>query len=434
MLSVLALKYLKFLSFRYLTSFFFIFYSSNLIRSCALDTRSDNQKIFRIISLLLANKNNKSITDLFKTEYLKISSYKFLQVLPQMCAHLSTKTDEFSKIIFLLIERCASEHPHHTLNHIMALSNAYRDSVDTKNQENELRVEGANTLIAQLKENPNISKMLNQLEKLCSVLIDYANVEIKTNKKNTISSKLTVLAGKLNFIQCPTVDLPIKENGDYSNIIAINSFMDDVMIPGGINAPKRIKVRCSNGLQIPQLLKGKDDLRQDAVMQQVFSIVNTLLRQNKNTSKNRLNLRTYKVVPLSKRSGILEWCQNTIPIGNYLVFGEKAHEKYRPKDWQPTICRQKLTATKTGEEKYKTYMEICKNFKPVFHYFFLEKFLHPSVWFERRLAYIKSIATTSMIGYILGLGDRHLQNILIDEKTAEVVHIDFGIAFEQGKM
>lgn len=36
-----------------------------------------------------------------------------------------------------------------------------------------------------------------------------------------------------------------------------------------------------------------------------------------------------------------------------------------------------------------------------------------------------------MIGYILGLGDRHVQNILIDYKTAEVIHIDFGICFEQ---
>lgn len=37
-----------------------------------------------------------------------------------------------------------------------------------------------------------------------------------------------------------------------------------------------------------------------------------------------------------------------------------------------------------------------------------------------------------MVGYILGLGDRHVVNILIDNSTAEVIHIDFGIAFEQG--
>jgi len=32
-----------------------------------------------------------------------------------------------------------------------------------------------------------------------------------------------------------------------------------------------------------------------------------------------------------------------------------------------------------------------------------------------------------MVGYILGLGDRHFQNILIDNITAELIHIDFGM-------
>lgn len=51
------------------------------------------------------------------------------------------------------------------------------------------------------------------------------------------------------------------------------------------------------------------------------------------------------------------------------------------------------------------------------------------MWFERRLAYTNSVATTSMIGYILGIGDRHISNILIDQTTAELVHIDFGKTF-----
>lgn len=38
------------------------------------------------------------------------------------------------------------------------------------------------------------------------------------------------------------------------------------------------------------------------------------------------------------------------------------------------------------------------------------------------------------VGYIVGLGDRHSLNILIDQATAEVVHIDLGVAFEQGLM
>lgn len=45
---------------------------------------------------------------------------------------------------------------------------------------------------------------------------------------------------------------------------------------------------------------------------------------------------------------------------------------------------------------------------------------------ELKYDLIYSVATSSMIGYILGLGDRHIHNILIDQSTAEVIHIDLG--------
>lgn len=40
---------------------------------------------------------------------------------------------------------------------------------------------------------------------------------------------------------------------------------------------------------------------------------------------------------------------------------------------------------------------------------------------------------SSIVGYVLGIGDRHAHNILVHQRTAEVVHIDFGVTFEQGK-
>ena len=51
-------------------------------------------------------------------------------------------------------------------------------------------------------------------------------------------------------------------------------------------------------------------------------------------------------------------------------------------------------------------------------------------WFERRVEYIRSLAVMSIVGYILGLGDRHPSNLMIDRVTGRVIHIDFGDCFE----
>ena len=44
----------------------------------------------------------------------------------------------------------------------------------------------------------------------------------------------------------------------------------------------------------------------------------------------------------------------------------------------------------------------------------------------------KSLAVSSLFGYILGLGDRHLDNLLLDEATGGIVQIDFGVCFGMG--
>ena len=68
------------------------------------------------------------------------------------------------------------------------------------------------------------------------------------------------------------------------------------------------------------------------------------------------------------------------------------------------------------------------------HHFFLENFKLPYSWSQARLRYTRSAATASIVGYFVGLGDRHIQNILLDKKTAELIHIDLGVAFDQVRM
>ena len=51
-------------------------------------------------------------------------------------------------------------------------------------------------------------------------------------------------------------------------------------------------------------------------------------------------------------------------------------------------------------------------------------------WLNRRTNYSRSLAVMSIVGYILGLGDRHPSNLMMSKKTGKIIHIDFGDCFE----
>jgi len=59
-------------------------------------------------------------------------------------------------------------------------------------------------------------------------------------------------------------------------------------------------------------------------------------------------------------------------------------------------------------------------------------FPEPDSWFAARLRYARSAAVMSIVGHVLGLGDRHGENILLQEGTGGVFHVDFNCLFDKG--
>uniref|UniRef100_A0A1B0BG36 Serine/threonine-protein kinase ATM n=1 Tax=Glossina palpalis gambiensis TaxID=67801 RepID=A0A1B0BG36_9MUSC len=381
----------------------------NYIKFCCLDTTVASPAIYRIIALWFANKRNQDLRKEMEENIDTVPSYKFVCVLNQLTAHLNSKNKDFLQLLKNVIIRCAREHPQQTLCQLYPLIYAHLDGTQDYSDD---RSHIAQDIIANARDAINV-EIITQLGNVIPALIEFANENVDTKSNNNyISEKLKNLKN-LDEIQCPTIELPVRIDLNY-NITSIIRWEKKISLVGGINAPKKLSCVCSDGITRAQLLKGKDDLRQDAVMQQAFCMINHLLEKDPEAVQRQLKIRTYKVMPLSTRTGILQWCENTTPIGSYL--GD-AHRSYRPKDYTVGKCRllSKSHLKSNAEKRLEVFTHICENIKPVFHYFFFEKFLQA-------------------VGYILGLGDRHAQNILIDEKTAELIHIDFGIAFEQGKI
>ncbi|XP_047449742.1 serine-protein kinase ATM isoform X2 [Mugil cephalus] len=414
--------------------------------------------VFRLASLWLENAHIKVVNDMMKKGVKKIPSYKFLPLMYQLAARMGTKMAAgaaedtgFHDVLIDLICRASLEHPHHTLFIIFALVNANEDenfcksrlSKSAPRQPSQFDLERssvARKIISAIKKKRG--EMIRGIERLCNAYITLAYMDAsrhKTEKKAIpIPADQPIMQIKdLDEVVIPTMEIKVDPSGCYDNLVTVRSFLPHYHLAGGVNLPKIIDCVGSDGKSRRQLVKGQDDLRQDAVMQQVFSMCSMLLQRNADTRKRKLNIRRYKVVPFSQRSGVLEWCSGTVPIGEFLVEPNKgAHKRFRPADWTNLACRKKMMEAQrlAFDEKLQAYVEVCKKFRPVFRYFCMERFLDPAVWMEKRLAYTRSVATSSIVGYIVGLGDRHIQNILIDEQTAELVHIDLGVAFEQGKI
>ncbi|XP_048790877.1 serine-protein kinase ATM isoform X1 [Lagopus muta] len=428
--------------------------------SCLLSGEEHDMWIFRLCSLWLENSGVDRVNEMMKKNAEKIPSYKFLPLMYQLAARMGTKMMGglgFHEVLNNLMSRISLDHPHHTLFIILALANANKDELLTKTDAKRInkliknapkeisqldvdRMEAARNIINIIRKRR--AHMVRDVEALCDAYITLANVDATPWKAQrggiSIPADQPIIKLKnLEDVVVPTMEIKVDPTGRYENLVTVRSFKPEFHLAGGLNLPKIINCIGSDGKERRQLVKGRDDLRQDAVMQQVFQMCNALLQQNTETRKRKLTIRRYKVVPLSQRSGVLEWCTGTTPIGEFLVNADKgAHKRYRPHDYSSLQCQKIMmdAQKKHSEEKYNIFMKVCDNFQPVFRYFCMEKFRDPAVWFEKRLAYTRSVATSSIVGYILGLGDRHVQNILIDEQTAELVHIDLGVAFEQGKI
>ena len=113
-----------------------------------------------------------------------------------------------------------------------------------------------------------------------------------------------------------------------------------------------------------------------------------------------------------------------------------AHRRYHRGEISNSVIMKKASDLKSApaEERVSFYRSVTKQFTPVFHYFFLERFFDPQKWYQSTLSFTSTLSVNSIVGYVVGLGDRHLRNILIDNETGELIHIDFGILFERGRI
>ncbi|KAE9399525.1 hypothetical protein BT96DRAFT_965594 [Gymnopus androsaceus JB14] len=392
----------------------------------ASDTFDEDVPI-RLCSLWLSNFDNNAVQKQLVEALDRVPSRKLVFLAHQIFSRIDDKDSEAQKTLQPTIIRMCTEHPFH--------------SRGTQSESPTSRAVAARDVFQKLLNNKLTRERTAAVEEICNASLAWAMfpvVQEKDNRPQKVPDNQPIRHLRLSRFQVPVMTaytpIDITTRYDPSACVCVDSYANQFETAGGINLPKIINCTGSDGRKYKQLFKGKDDLRQDAVMEQVFDLVNTILRRDVETKRRNLYIRGYKVVPLSSQAGVLEFVGNTTPLRYWL---EKAHAKYRPNDMKGVykkLAEQYKLTPKGSAERVKCYLACMENFKPVMRHYFTETNKTPIAWFRNRLNYTRSVATTSIVGYILGLGDRHTNNILMDNIKGEIIHIDLGVAFDQGKL
>uniref|UniRef100_A0A158R4T6 Serine/threonine-protein kinase TOR n=1 Tax=Syphacia muris TaxID=451379 RepID=A0A158R4T6_9BILA len=270
------------------------------------------------------------------------------------------------------------------------------------------------------------SKELNQAWEL------YYNVfrKISAQLRQLTSLDLSYVSPKLMKAQ----NLELAVPGTYDpngTIVRIASVGNHLQVISSKQRPRKVTIKGSDGKDYAFLLKGHEDPRQDERVMQLFGLVNTLLLHRTDTGRQNLTIQRYSIVALSQNSGLIGWVPNCDTLHSLI-------RDYREKNNILLSMEHKLMQTFATDIDQLTLLQKVQVFehaldltdgKDLQHILWL-KSPNSEVWFDRRTNYTRSMACMSMVGYILGLGDRHPSNLMLDRVSGKIVHIDFGDCFE----
>lgn len=398
-----------------------------------------NNDALRFTALWLERSEEDGTNKAVARHLAKVPTRKFAALMNQLTSRLQYNDSAFQKLLLELVYNICVDHPYHGMYQIWS---GTKVRVQQKDEVAVQRVKATDKVAQRLAGTKAIANIWLSIEKTSKYYHGLA-MDRDPNKykagakfplKDSNAGQNLVIGLAKYKVPPPTMHIEVSTTRDYSAVPMVAKLEPTMTIAGGVSAPKIITAIGTDGKKYKQLVKGgHDDLRQDAIMEQVFSAVSSLLKLHRSTQQRNLGIRTYKVLPLTASSGLIEFVPNTIPLHEFLM---PAHERYYPRDLKGSQCRKEIynVQSRNMETRISTYRKVTERFHPVMRYFFMEYFEDPDDWFLKRLAYTRTTAAISMLGHVLGLGDRHGHNILLDSKTGEAVHIDLGVAFEAGRI
>mmetsp|Transcript_14580 Transcript_14580/g.12381 ORF Transcript_14580/g.12381 Transcript_14580/m.12381 type:complete len:513 (+) Transcript_14580:982-2520(+) len=371
----------------------------------------------------LYNRNKKPINAMLKIrEYAvkileEVSSERLTFLLLQLVQALRyEKLDESSPLLNFLVDRCVKDQKMSTIFYwhlkVEVISNigeigmffqlALKNFIKTLEGENEANY----NMILDQDEFKERLKVLNTKVKKAGRSAKKIEELRKLLKDPTYGS---VKAHRMAIDPDTIIESPVPEK-----CTAFKSAMAPLLLT--FNARKAEEGQMVGDKKTYKVIfKNGDDLRQDQLILQIIALMDSLLKG----INIDLKLTPYRALATGKEDGYLEFVPDSKTLQDILkdnndrllnFFDTLAAKAINdPDSW---FYRKHLNQSK---EEIQDQLKL-KEKKGEFYKLCQEKILEN---------YIESCAGYCIITYILGIGDRHLENLMINNE-GKLLHIDFG--------
>lgn len=376
-----------------------------------------------------------SYNELMLTHLARLPVYEWLIVFSQLVSRICHPNLEVQNVLQRIIVKVIHAYAPQALWQMMAVCHSG----------NAVRKE---RILAILNEattsQPDLRPLVQQWMSLTEQLLNVCNYRV-TKQDTTLSvarhfpylQKLTFNKVMLPLQRALTGTLPTSAEQHRTHrpfpdqLATIVRIEDTITVISSLAQPRKIQIHASDGGIYVFLCKPNDDLRKDCRMMEFNGMLNYILRRAPDGQRRQLCVRTYAVVPLNDQCGLIEWVSRTEGLRSILTRLYKARGLYLGTHQVLALVSNSSRQTLEPASDFKNRVLPC--FPPLFHEWFLQTFPLPARWYAARQAYARTCAVMSVVGYIVGLGDRHGENILLDSRTGDCVHVDFSCLFLRGQ-
>ncbi|KAI0638446.1 hypothetical protein C8Q77DRAFT_1046895 [Trametes polyzona] len=415
------------------------------VRAIRYGSKYIYQTVPRILTIWLdlAEDNGTNSTDIFNKINDEVSRaikqapvYKWYTAFPQIASRIGVQNQQAYDVLSVLLYTVIQEYPKQALWLFSAVAKS----------DNSQRASRSKTILNKLRSvnRNNVPALISTMTKMTAEILKLSQHENTNHRQFSLSR----VCGDLHRLMPSQALVPVQESLTASippssasdaqhapfpvNPPTFTRIHDEVEVMSSLAKPKKVTIQGSDG-QTYIFLAKKDDLRKDSRLMDFAVILNKLLQSDTESRRRQLHIRTYAVISLNNKHGLIQWVPNTVPIRPILM---RLYERQGVPCWTSSMRQafDQIKVTPEDDEATKIFVtRILCHFPPILHEWFIETFPEPSVWLASRTSYSRTAAVMSMVGYIVGLGDRHCENILLDTNCGDVVHVDFDCLFEKGQ-